>query len=298
MFPALTVLALLIFYDSFTKVLHSEASVSLLFKSTSLNLFGHRAGWTYNPIPFSKLAVLASFVFGFAFLFCKNIFYKYSGLFLGAGMLLTAIFTQTRATWLGLLFITPILLWRIKASRKIFVGGLVLVLTLLVLPNNKASKVLKERVLSFKNSKSFSAQNRLKQLEANLNLFKDHPFIGVGYASNRSLTLMKPYLKGFKVPKRFMHPHNEYLDILSGMGLVAFLLFISIILYPLAHSASLALSEASTPLIQSASTLCFTYLVFIFSTAVFDKITSIEWSCILFTWGVVFFLSAYKKKQP
>ncbi len=297
-FPLLALLSLLVFYDSLTKVLYSEPSTSLLFKSNSTNLFGNRPGWTYNPIPFSKLAVFASFIFGFAFLHLKNTFYKYSSLFLSAGMLFTALLTQTRATWLGLLLISPIILWRIKTSRKMFIGALLLSSTLLILPSNKISTTFKDRALSFGNSKSFSTQNRLNQWRANLNLFKDNPLMGVGYAANRSQKLMKPYLRGFKVPQKFMHPHNEYIDTLVGMGLIAFLLFLGLLSYPLVYSASMALSRTSSPIIQDASSLCFSFLAFILSTAFFDKITSIEWSTILFTWGVIFFLSRYKKSSP
>ena len=108
------------------------------------------------------------------------------------------------------------------------------------------------------------------------------------------------------------HPHNEYLDVLSGMGYPAFILFLGIIILPLVMALRLLrpiwfrrcmqrlgpsyvtrfskvplgrLTESQSVLIA----LAFSYIAFILIAACFDKITSTLWSTVLCCWVVIFY---------
>jgi hypothetical protein len=74
--PFFVLLSILIFIDSFTRTVFSEPSTSSWIKSNINDVFGNRAAWTINPIPFSKLSFMATLIFGFFYLKSKQLLNK------------------------------------------------------------------------------------------------------------------------------------------------------------------------------------------------------------------------------
>ena len=69
--------------------------------------------------------------------------------------------------------------------------------------------------------------------KANLQMFKDHPVLGIGYQEN--IEALKEYYKIVGAPQEFMitHAHNQYLHILSGTGVLGLIVYLAIMIYML-----------------------------------------------------------------
>ena len=67
--------------------------------------------------------------------------------------------------------------------------------------------------------------------KANLQMFKDHPILGLGYQEN--IEALHEYYKTVGAPKDFMitHAHNQYLHMLSGTGALGLLVYVLILGY-------------------------------------------------------------------
>ena len=289
-----------------------EPSTAMWFKSSDNNTVGARVSWTYNPIPFSQLAFFAALFFYYLFFLCKKIVIRYSALCMTVGMLGIVVYAQTRATWLAIIFIIPILFIFIKQLRWILLSGFlsVVIMVLAVFPDSG----LVQRLYSIQDTESNSNSYRLEHWKANIKLSIDNPLIGAGYAENRKQEVLEPYLYRFTDDEAVLygHPHNEYLDVLSGMGYPALILFLGIMLLPLTMALRLlrpiwfsqymqllwpsyAKRKSKIPLkilteLQSILiALTLSYLVFILIVACFDKITLTLWSTIIFCWVVIFY---------
>ena len=306
------VLTCLIAYDSYTRVLLGEASTAAWFKSSVNNLASVRASWTYNPIPFSQLAFFCALLFYSIFCLCKKNWLSYSALYLSLAMLSIVVFSQTRSAWLAAITISPLLFIYTKKLR-LFVPGSILFF--IMVSNFFLDLDLTGRLISITEQTS-SNTYRLEHWKANAKLSLDHPVMGVGYAQNRKKAVIDPYLYRFTEDENILygHPHNEYLDISSGMGLLALLLFISIVGFPLRlafkliqprtpHDRPRHLKPPDSPT-QVLSELAYTlvglaacYLIFVLIAAFFDKITLTVWSTIIVCWVVIFYYD-YQLKCP
>jgi len=268
-------------------------SASVYFKSSLNNVFRGRAAWTYNPIPFSKLTFFACLAFGCLALNLKSkgekrLSFVFSVLFLGI-----TVATQTRASWLGVMLVAPLLFLLIKKSR-VFLAVL-LVLAGLVLYSNPGGLVATRLQSISTNSKSFSNTYRMEHWKANVRLLKDNYTLGVGYGANRKPKVIYRYLTRFTTDysRMYGHPHNEYLDVLIGMGVFVFPLFLMILLFPLRQNY---ISIKKGRAFEHYNVLVFSslYLLFAFFTALFDKITLTSWFTILICWGLSFY---YKNRE-
>lgn len=280
----LSLLCLLIIYDSFTRLVWMEASTSLWFKSSLQGAFSSRASWTYNAIPFSKMAVFSS-----GFLFLASFFTTTKQRFfirsISIAMFSVSILSLTRATWLSLFLCAPIIL---IYSKRIKILGPSLLFLIAFCALIGFSPILKKRLSSISSTTSYSNKYRIEHWKANLKVLAANPFFGIGYAQNRLEKNMKPYMNEFhKDPRRVygMHPHNEYLDVSVGMGIVSLLLFLLILSYPILYKLK-TVGFYKLSLTEFLSSL---FLVYIYLTAFFDKITLTSWSMILFCWAVLLY---------
>jgi O-antigen ligase len=69
--------------------------------------------------------------------------------------------------------------------------------------------------------------------KANLQMFKDHPILGIGYQEN--IEALREYYKTVGSPQEFMitHAHNQYLHMLSGTGILGLIVYLAIVIYML-----------------------------------------------------------------
>lgn len=306
-------LAGLIFYDSFTRLAFDEASTALWWKTSHNHLEGSRVSWTYNPIPFSQLAFFAALVFYAIFYCAEHRGLRYSALSVCVGMLAVVIFSQTRASWLALLVMSCILL---LFSKKTSFFIIAIFFAVIFSAEAFTKHDLLKRFLSIQeieNNQSNVA--RLEFWKANIKLSADHPWLGVGYAASRTPSVIDPYLHRFTEDEDvlYQHPHNEYLDHLSGMGAPALVLFVSILFWPLLIALNLLRrAPPNTPMLWLSfcknkcsrqqsdyalterqyylAVLAFCYLIFMLIAAFFDKLTLVSWSTIIFCWALIFYL--------
>lgn len=292
-FSFFTVILGLILWDSCSRLFQLGPSVSLFFKSSLNNGFGTRASWTYNPIPFSKITFFGCLLFGCLALNLKSFFERslsfiFSILFLGI-----TIATQTRASWLGVILVVPLLFFLVKKSRGLVVA--LLIFSAMTFYFSPSGLVVRRLQTIGAGASSFSNTYRMEHWKANALLLQDNFIIGVGYGANRKPEVISRYLVRFTKDTNLLygHPHNEYLDVLVGVGGFSFLLFLMIILYPLKQNYT---SIKKGLAFEHYNVLVFSslYLLFLFFTALFDKITLTSWFTVLLCWGISFY---YKNRE-
>jgi len=135
-------------------------------------------------------------------------------LFVAVPMMLAALgLTQTRSAWLGLLVAGLLLvsLWRVR-----FLLAVPLLAVLLVL---LAPPTIRERVMSTFDRKNVTAVERLYMWSSGLEVFLDHPLVGVGPGNLRRVYPEyrhpdDPWLEH----RRFTHVHNDVIQIAAERG--------------------------------------------------------------------------------
>jgi len=282
---AALLLSSLIFMDSISRVFYGQPFTASWFSNLSSHFYT-RASWTYNPIPFSQLSFFAGLLFLLSSWKVWMVRQKLALTFLitGVGMLVVTIFTQTRATWLGFLVFGACLFILHKNSRKKL---LILSSLMFLIISFSGENELKTRMYSITSMNKFSNVYRIEHWAANLKLAKGNLLTGVGYAENRKPAVIDPYLKKFtkKTHLLYGHSHNEYLDVLSGMGLASFFLFLFILAYPVLKLIR-APRKKDLPI-----AVCISFLCFMYSSAFFDLIALTSWSTIIAAW---YFCLLYK----
>ncbi len=132
------------------------------------------------------------------------------------------ICTFKRGAWLSLLVALPLMSFYVQKkwiTRSIF-GVLGVFLILFCVSDN-----IRLRALSTFDNTSFSNGQRLNLWAANIQMFKEHPLLGVGFIENEPLS--KIYYEKLNIPNGLIgHAHNNFLGILSSTGLVGFFFFL------------------------------------------------------------------------
>lgn len=132
------------------------------------------------------------------------------------------ISTFTRGVWVG--FVATLLLMAFflgrKASALVLTGFGVVFSALMIF-----SVDARGRVLTIFDGNYTSNLERFQIWQMNLNMFKDHPFFGVGYGENE--TLIRDYYERAGISDGMVgHAHNTFVQILSGTGILGFSLFL------------------------------------------------------------------------
>ena len=98
-------------------------------------------------------------------------------LYLGAFIIqfISMIFSYVRGSWVG--FIAGIVVLALLKSRKLFWGVLILILVAFLL----APPMIQQRILSITDLSVGSTQVRFTQWRNAIEIFKDHPVVGVGW---------------------------------------------------------------------------------------------------------------------
>ncbi|MDG0817360.1 O-antigen ligase family protein [Bdellovibrio svalbardensis] len=134
--------------------------------------------------------------------------------------------TFTRSAWIGVAATLFALFVLIKNSKfKLSLLTLPFLFLIFFLFNIFS---FKERLMySFQIEKGNSSALRLQIWNVNWNIFKDHPFFGVGFYENVRL-VPEYYTKlGLSGETFVSHAHNQFLQILAGSGLVGFIAYCS-----------------------------------------------------------------------
>lgn len=130
--------------------------------------------------------------------------------------------SSTRGAWIAL-FVAGLLITFLVNKRKAIVHSLLsvfLIGSLMLVPT------IKDRAISIFNMSSMASNTeRIGLWKANFEMFKDHPILGVGL--ERSRKRLPEYYEKLNIKNGFdAHAHNDFLAILSGVGLPGALAFV------------------------------------------------------------------------
>lgn len=142
-------------------------------------------------------------------------------------MVLSVIATLTRGAWIAVAAAVLVVGWLAgkRAFMAVLVGGAVMAGTAVL-----ATPQLVERAESSVDVKVRSNSNRLDVWRANVEMFREHPLLGVGYGQNEPL--ITEYYEKLGITNDFGgHAHNNYLQFLSGTGVPGFLLYMFFVGY-------------------------------------------------------------------
>lgn len=164
---------------------------------------------------------------------------RQKAIYLVLGILLggSIYFTYTRGIYGALVlgFIIGLFMWRPLWSlyASLLIGACLFVLV-------KLDPTMAGRVaVTFDRSKF--DMGRVAVFQSHLQMYKDHPILGMGFDVYKDYSKSKPYSDAFGVPDVLnnSHSHNQYLQTLSMTGTLGFLFFLGLCLYFLILNFSL-----------------------------------------------------------
>lgn len=137
------------------------------------------------------------------------------------------IMTHSRG---GILTLGAVLLIIILYSKRRLMT-LVVCLVLLAVPAMLVRSTLLPRINTITSyEEDTSAMSRLAFWQAGLHMWRDHPFMGVGFGTLNERLLLPSYLTDTDFGDREMVIHNTYIQMLVDSGIFALLLYLSILL--------------------------------------------------------------------
>lgn len=139
---------------------------------------------------------------------------------------LSLVTTMVRGVWLGV--IAGVLVMSLYVGRRKGIAILVILIGTLLIIGLGVQSVRHRIEVAAKNF-SFD-DSRVKIWRANLEMFKDHPVIGVG--NNQNEVIIGEYYTKLNITDgQIGHAHNTYLQFLSGTGALGFLCYMFFIIY-------------------------------------------------------------------
>ncbi len=180
--------------------------------------FRGRGMWGH-PVTFGhSMALSFCMVFGYAMTRDQFDRWKLIGLGVTALCALALLWSYTRGAWIAVAAAVAVMVLFLgrKIALTVYSIGFAGVLTAFALSEN-----FRVRLLSVVSMTDLSNTQRIDVWKANIAMFKDHPILGVGYGVNEEL-ITAYYEKLGMVQEFGGHAHNNYLQFLSGTGLLGF----------------------------------------------------------------------------
>lgn len=212
---------------SWVLIIMYMAQIVFYFWADTRDYFGHRfTGFFENPNTYShsnmfiSIALVGLALFGY---FKRNLLF-YFCVVISAVLSVLAL---TRSVWLALAVSGLYLFIASGVWRKISIWISGLIGMGIVFYFDIAH--IKTRYLSLFNTKDVSTGDRILLWKANWQMFLDHPIFGMGF--NENIRQIRKYYDLMGVPPGYFegHPHNMYLNILAGTGLVGMAVFIYVV---------------------------------------------------------------------
>lgn len=147
---------------------------------------------------------------------------------------LSLVTTLVRGVWLGV--VVGILFMSFFSGRR---KAIYVISSLMIFLGILGATVpsVRGRLMAAADNFSYD-DSRVKIWRANIEIFKDHPFIGVG--QNQNEIVIGDYYKKLGIENgQIGHAHNTYLQFLSGTGALGLLCYLLFILYFMAISIQL-----------------------------------------------------------
>jgi O-antigen ligase len=131
---------------------------------------------------------------------------------------LALLWSYTRGAWIGVA--AAVFMMSLYLGRKVAIAS-ILSGVILVGGGATISEKFRDRLTSIVSMTNQSNTERLDVWRANIAMFKDNPILGVGYGVNEEI--IGDYYTKLGITQEFGgHAHNNYLQFLSGTGLLGF----------------------------------------------------------------------------
>lgn len=208
---------------------------------------GERVSGSYHSIAFGDISLVMAFMSLAGVHYFqqeKNFFQRiFPWLAFILGMV-ACILSGTRGAWIavpGLFFIALIQYYRSLRFRTwmgIFIGIFLVAMILYKIPQTQISQRLQEtyqEIVEYdgSNSKEGSASERLEGWKAARNIFFDHPFLGAGPGSFKSIShQMIDRGERSEIIRKYHQPHSAYLSVMSDCGILGLISLFAIFLVP------------------------------------------------------------------
>ncbi len=152
------------------------------------------------------------------------------------------MFTYGRGAWIGLIVTLPVM--AVFVSRKALIS-IVLVLGVGLGLMYKVNAPVHAKLVQIFSENTQRSEERRLLWEANLEMFKDHPWIGVGFKQNENL--IAPYYQRLGITNGPIgHAQSNYIEFLATTGLLGFASYMLFILAFLLMTIRLLASVPST----------------------------------------------------
>ncbi|MCM2281808.1 MAG: O-antigen ligase family protein [Bdellovibrionaceae bacterium] len=229
--PIVGVIAVYAIFQHFTGIdLIRGNRISISSVDTAAGRVFRANGMWGHPVTFGhSMALTFCMVMGLAFTAARDKSQAFSAKFRALVIIvallsgLALLSSYTRGAWIGAgAAFVVIGLYQGRKVATFTLSSAVLAMTLAL----SVSEHLRSRLLSIFSSTNQSNLERIQIWKANIQMFQEHPFLGVGYGENERL--IRVYFEKLGILNGFGgHAHNNYLQFLSGTGLVGFFLFVA-----------------------------------------------------------------------
>ncbi len=208
---------------------------------------GERVSGSYHSIAFGDISLAMAFMSlaGVHFLQQEKTFFQricpWLAFILGMA---ACILSGTRGAWIavpGLFFIALIQYYkdlRFRTWMGIFIGIFLVAVILYKIPQTQISQRLQEtcqEIMEYdgSHSKEGSASERMEGWKAAWNIFLDHPFLGAGPGSFKSIShQMIDRGERSEIIRIYHQPHSAYLSVMSDCGILGLISLFAIFLVP------------------------------------------------------------------
>lgn len=145
---------------------------------------------------------------------------------------LNILLSFTRAAWIAFFASVTTLLYIV--NKKLCLR-IVLALMISVSVLYSSMPDFKSRIDSIFDLNYIANHNRIYLWKANWNIFKENPWVGIGF--NENVKNIDRYLDVFDKPEVMRnHPHNTYLNFLAGLGAFGLSFFLLLVVVNLKHT--------------------------------------------------------------
>ncbi len=167
-----------------------------------------------------------------------------------AGLSTAIIATYSRSSWMGC--VTALLVAIYYCRRKLLAASVAALFTLCGLFYATNTFGIRNRLLTTNFSPTGVESGRIAIWKVSWEIFLDNPIFGVGVDQAKEIYLQ--YYQRMNIPLEYLvgHAHNQYLQVLSGTGLVGFLSYLGLFGLALFYFHKVLRSKAETNLKQVA----------------------------------------------
>jgi len=181
---------------------------------------------SYTGIYYATILVLAAYYAPLT----ENRFRQALRVLLLAALFSCIALSFNRGTWVGLLFGLAVLALQGHINRQRLVLALVfgLAIVLLISASPFGQFDVERHISDFFHYSHRSAESRYVRWLSAVNVIMDHPLLGVGYNNYAFVYGYYSILEGLE--RIYGSPHNLFVDIITGTGIIGFTVFMTLII--------------------------------------------------------------------